>query len=479
MNLRMIAHLLGRTTIFFAASLCVPMAVGLYYGESPVPFLLAVAVSLAIALPCRRLRYDAAHFYARDGFVVVIVAWLLFCLLGAIPFVASGAIPSWVDALFESVSGLTTTGATILVEIEGLPRGILFWRSFTHWLGGMGVLVLAVALLPTLGGHAVQLLRAESTGPVPSRLAPRIADTAKILYALYACLTLLNVVALLLCGLGGLDAWITALGTAGTGGFSNLSSSIAGYNNPAAELVTTVFMLLFGVNFSLHFLLFRREWRAVISNEELRLYGIITAAAMLFIAVDIRPLLSTFGEALRYSSFQVASIITTTGYTTANFDLWPSFSKAILLLLMIMGSCVGSTSGGLKLLRVLVLFKAVRLEILRLLHPRAVRPLSIDGKPMDAKTSYGILVHVGLYIALWMVAILVVSLQGLSFEATISATISCISNVGPGYSEAYANYSIFSPFSKLVLSLCMLLGRVEILPFLLALFPSAWKSGQL
>ncbi len=474
----MVFSIVGRILLALAVALLPSMGVALYFGESVLPFLCTAGLLLLCGLPLLRLKFDAKRFYGRDGFTAVSLCWLLLCSFGALPFVFSGAIPNYVDALFETVSGFTTTGATILTDIEALPQGLLFWRSFTHWLGGMGVLVLVLAALPSMGSRAAELMRAESPGPTPARLAPRLGDTAKILYIIYLGLTALNIIALLLCGVDAFDAWIVALGTAGTGGFSNLNASMAGLDNLPAEIVTSIFMFIFGMNFSVHYLLLRREWRSVLKDEELRAYFLIVLVAVALITIDISPLYAGVGEALRHSSFQVSSVITTTGYSSTNFNVWPGFSRAILLLLMVIGASAGSTGGGLKVVRVVVIFKALRMEVGRILHPHAIKPLRMDGHLMDKQVTHSIITYVAIYMALWMIAFVVVSLQGLSIATTLSATISCISNIGPAFDGAYVSYAIFSPLNKILLSLCMLLGRLEILPFLLLFASLRWKTSQ-
>ncbi len=478
MNLRMLGYLFGVLMTIEASFLLLPLLTAAVYGESVLPFLYTVIMALALALPLILLRPRDRRFYAREGFVAVAGSWILLSLIGAFPFVFSGAIPHYIDAFFETVSGFTTTGATVLREIESLPRSILLWRSFTHWVGGMGVLVLMLAILPADNSRAMHLLRAEVPGPTKGKLVPRLRETAKILYGLYLVLTLLELLALLIAGLPFYDALVTALSTAGTGGFSVMNASVAGYENPAAEWIIAVFMLLFGINFNLYFFLLLGKFRSVLRNEELRTYLLIALAATAVIAVNILPLYEGLGGALRASFFQVASIMSTTGFVTADFSLWPMLSKGLLLLLMLTGASAGSTAGGLKISRVIILCKNAVREVKHILRPRSVNVTRLDGVALPEETVRATSTYLTLYLAVLLSSALLVSFDGLPVDITFSASLTCLSNVGPGLGALgpVGNFADLSFFSKLVLSLEMLFGRLEIFPLLVLFSPSTWRK---
>lgn len=477
MNIRMIVRILGYVLLGLALSLLLPLGVALLHGEDFRPYAFAIAIILLLGFPASRMRTPDKSFYSRESFFVVSMAWILISLLGALPYWFSGTIPRFIDAFFETVSGFTTTGSTILPDVEDIPYGLLFWRSMTQWLGGMGVLVLALAILPSLGARTSAILRAEAPGPTPTQLAPRVAQTAKILYILYISLTLLNAIALCLAGLPLYDAFIHAFSTAGTGGFSHMNSSIAYYDSLAVEIITTIFMLAFGTSFAVHYMVSRRDWKGIRANEEFRFYLIFALLAMVLVAVNIAPLYGSPGESFRHASFQVASVMTSTAFASTNFNQWPLFSRCFLILLMLIGSCAGSTGGGLKCMRVIILFKAIRQEVLRILHPRLMKPLHYNGHALDENITSGILIYIGLYIAVICAAFLLLSTQGLSFETNLTAAISSISNMGPGFDQAYSSYAMFNSMNKIVLSACMLLGRLEILPFFILLTPGVWRKA--
>ena len=475
----MLGYLFGILLSIEAALLTLPLLATAVFGESPLPFLYTAALLLAVAIPLVLLRPRRdRRFVAREGFVVVAGSWILLSLFGALPFLFSGAIPSYVDAVFETVSGFTTTGASILSSIEGLPRSILLWRSLTHWVGGMGVLVFMMALLPADNSRSMHLLRAEVPGPTKGKLVPKLRQTAGILYGIYLCLTLLEITVLLLTGLSFYDALVTTLSTAGTGGFSVLNGSLAGYANPAAEWAVAVFMLLFGVNFNLYFFLLVGRIRDVLRSEELRTYLLIVSAATAIILFNTLSLFGSFGEALRTSFFQVTSLISTTGFATAEFNLWPTLSKAVLLILMIFGASAGSTAGGMKLSRVIILFKSGIREMRHLLRPRSVNVIRLDGEVLSKETVRATGSYLTLYFGIFLIGSLLLSFNGYSLETTLTVTLSCLSNTGPAFGEigAFGNFSGFSVFSKLLLSLLMLVGRLEILPFLVFFSPSTWKK---
>ncbi|MDY3986120.1 TrkH family potassium uptake protein [Dysosmobacter sp.] len=476
MNHHMIGFVIGRILLTEAVLLVLPMAVALLYGEAATPFLIPMLLVAVCGLLLSARKPARTSLYARDGLAVVALAWLLMSLFGAMPFVLSGDIPRFVDAFFETVSGFTTTGASILTEIEPLGRGILFWRSFTHWVGGMGVLVFVMAILPMTDGHGMHLLRAEVPGPTVGKLVSRMGDTAKILYGIYLALTVIEIVLLLAGGMPLYDACIHAFGTAGTGGFSCRNLSVGAYDSAYFDIVIGVFMLLFGVNFNLYFFLLIRRFRDVFRSEELRAYLGIVAAAVVAITVDILHLYGSFASSLRYAFFQVASIITTTGFATADFNTWPSFSKAILVTLMFIGACAGSTGGGIKVARIIILVKTSLGDMRKMLHPNAIVTVRMEGKPLSDKHIRSVHLFITVYLLVFTGSLLLLSLEGFDLITTFTALTACINNIGPGLEMVgpMGNFAAFSDFSKLLLSFNMLVGRLEIFPMLL-FAPSIWK----
>ena len=398
-------------------------------------------------------------------------------LFGALLFVLTGDIPNYIDALFETISGLTTTGASVVTAPEEMTRGGMFWRLFTHWIGGMGILVFVLAVLPMSGNRSMHIMRAEVPGPTVGKLVPRIRKTASILYLLYIALTLVEMVLLIAGGMSFYDALLHAFATAGTGGLSTRALSIGYYNSAYIDIVVGVFMILFGVNFSLYYLILLGNIRTALRNEELRWFLGVIAFSVLTIAFDIRNLYGGVGHALRYSFFQVTSIISTTGFATADFNLWPEYSKFLLVLLMFVGGCAGSTAGGLKVSRVMLLFKSCTIEVKKMLRPRCIEEVRLDGKSVDGQTVYNALTYFTFYIIILLIAGLIVSLDGLDFTTNFTAALSCLSNVGPGLSLVgpTGSFAIFSPLSKIVLMICMLLGRLEIFPLLLLFVPFTWR----
>ena len=477
MNFKLVLRVVGKVMLLEAAAILLPMAVALLYGESPVPFLLSAVILLLAGLLLAHIPAKK-HFYTREGFFAVGLIWILTGVAGALPFYFSGEFASFVDCLFESYSGFTTTGASILTDIESHSRGVLFWRSFIHWMGGMGVLVLATAVVPSMGIRSHYLTQAETPGPVFSKLVPKQAQTSKILYQIYCVLTLAEVVCLKLAGMPLYDCFIHAFSSAGTGGFSNRNISVAAYDSVAIDLIISVFILLFSLNFALFFLLLTRRFKEVLASDELRFFLLVVAASTLLIAVDILPLYENIWQSLRYSLFQVASIISTTGFATADYVQWPQFSQTILILLMFCGACAGSTGGGIKCSRMLVLLRSIRRELHRISHPRSVEVVKLDGKVLDEETIRSVLSFVGCYVFILMFSTLVVSLDDFSFAVSFSSSLTCISNVGPGLELVgpMGNFAAFSPLSKLVLSACMVIGRLEIFPILILFSPRAWKK---
>ena len=474
---RFIAQIVTIEMVFLLPALCISLG----YGETAAVngFLLTLAVMAVFSGVLYALCRKAGKLFgAKEGLVCVSLSWIVMSMLGCLPFVFSGAIPSYVDALFETVSGFTTTGSSILSDVEALPRGILYWRSFTHWVGGMGVLVFLLAVSPGDGGKGftMHLLRAESPGPDVGKLVPKMKSTAMILYIIYIVLTVINFILLLLGGMEWLDALCTAFGTAGTGGFGIKNDSLASYS-PYIQNVTTVFMFLFGVNFSCYYLLLLKNWRSVLKDEELRFYIGLAVACAVLIAFDIRSLYGTWEETIRHSAFQVSTIMTTTGFATTDFDLWPTFSRSILLLLMIVGACAGSTGGGFKCARALLILKSLRRNIRKILQPRKVQVVRINGKVVDEQVLDNANAYLAAYIVIIILCILVISLDGFSVETNLTATLACFNNIGPGLDAVgpTCNYSAFSDLSKIVLSVAMLAGRLEIFPMLVLCSRSTWR----
>jgi len=478
MNTRIVANILGKVLLIEAALMLLPLTCTLIYRESPLPFVWAMALLLAVGFLLTRLKPKTQQLYAREGFVCVGASWVLMSLFGALPFLFSGQIPHVVDAVFETVSGFTTTGATILTEVEPLSRGIQFWRLFTHWIGGMGVLVFIMAVLPASGDNYMHIMRAEVPGPTVGKLVPRIRKTARILYLIYIGLTVLETVLLLCGGMSFYEALVHSFATAGTGGFSTRNASIGAFGSVYIEIVIATFMMLFGMNFNLFYLLLLGQFRAVLKSEELRAYLGIIAAAVLIIAGNISSLVGGFGQGLRYAYFQVTTIVSTTGFATADFDKWPEFSKWILFLLMFVGACAGSTAGGMKLSRILILVKSYMFELKKLIRPSRVQRIWFEGRPVEDETVKSVHVFFSAYMIMMLVSGLILSLDGFDFLTNLSASLVCISNVGPGFSlvGATGNYAMFSPLSKIVLLLEMLLGRLEIFPIVYLFSPRVWHS---
>ena len=421
-------------------------------------------------------------FSAQEGFAATGLSWIFMSAFGALPFFLSGQIPSYVDAFFEMVSGFTTTGASILTDVEALSRCNLFWRSFSHWLGGMGVLVFLLAVVPGArknGGTGIYLMRAESPGPSVDKLTPHLRQTAMILYGIYILLTALCIGCLLLGGMPVFDSFCIAFGTAGTGGFAIKNSSMGGYSY-FLQTVVTVFMFLFGVNFSLYYMLLLRKFKAVFKNEELRLYFGIAAGSIVLITINISRMYNTVYESVHHAAFQVVSIMTTTGYGTVDFEQWPAFSKAILLSLMFIGASAGSTGGGLKVSRVLLLMKSIRRTIRKALHPRRVQPVYMDGRAVSEEVCDNVNAYLAIYCVILVLSFAIISVDGFSIGTNFSAVASCFNNIGPGFElvGATQNFSIYSDLSKIILSLDMLLGRLEIFPLLLLLSPDTWSRRR-
>lgn len=455
------------------------LVVALIYSENSVwAFFYTILLLLVFGLALGSIKPKNKGIYAKDGFAIVAIGWILVSFFGALPFYFSGAIPSLVDSFFEASSGFSTTGASILQQIEGLPQGILFWRSFTHWIGGMGVLILAMAILPSAGTGALQIMKAESPGPSPGKLVPKVRETAKILYGIYIVITAIEVILLKIAGMSLFDAFIHTFGTVGTGGFSNMGLSVGAYNNVYIDMIITSFMFLCGANFALYYQVFKGNFKGFFKDEEFKLYGFIVIASIVLIALNIYgTIYKGVGQSIRYSAFQVVSIITTTGYATADFNIWPVFSKTILVFLMFVGGCAGSTGGGIKNIRFLLLFKAAKRDLLKIIHPRAVYTVRLGGKAVNEQTLSEVLGFFFMYIMVLCGAILIVSIEGKDIVTTVTSVVATIGNIGPGLGLVgpMGNFSGFTDLSKMVLSFCMIIGRLEIYPILLLTFSGFWK----
>ena len=482
MNKRLVLRLLGAILLIEALAMAPSLAISFLYGDGDALALLSsMALLAALGFPAWRFAHPREqNLRAREGFLVVALSWVLLSAFGALPFVISGLIPNYIDAFFEAVSGFTTTGATLMGNFDGLPRGVMFWRSFTHWIGGMGVLVLTLALLPQMTGRSSHLVRAESPGPSLSKIVPKMGDTAKILYLIYGVLTVIELAALIIAGMSPYDAAIHAMGTAGTGGFSNYGSSVGAFDSAVIDSIITFFMVLFGINFALFYRVLVGGWRDALRSEELHWYLALFAGSTLFVSLMILPQYGTFLNALRYGSFQVATIMSTTGYATADFNLWPQAVKALIVVLMFIGSCAGSTAGGIKVVRVGILCKLGCREVRRTFQPRKVQVVRFEGKGVEENRLTQVSAFFFVYVLLVLAGMFLVSLEGLyDLETNFTAVLTCISNVGPGLGHVgpVENFSGYGPFAKVVLSLLMLAGRLELFPILVLFHPSAWRKG--
>ena len=478
MNKKMIVYILGKMMGVEGLLLLIPALVSLIYHEkSVISFLIVAAILLVIYMVFGRKLPASKQIYGKEGFVIVGLAWILWSAFGALPFVISGSIPYYIDALFETISGFTTTGSTILADIEALPMGISFWRSLTHWIGGMGVLVFVMMLTSLDDENAMPLMRAEVPGPEADKLVPKARHTARLLYGMYFVLTAAEVVFLLFGGMNLYDALLHAFSTAGTGGFSNRAASVSFYDSAYIDGVITVFMILFGINFNLYFFILLKDWKSILKNEELWAYLGIVGVSIAIITGNILKIYGTVAHAFRYASFQVGSIITTTGFATADYDQWPELSKSILLALMFVGACAGSTGGGIKVSRLLIIVKSIRREVRKMLHPNAVTIIKVNGKKIGQDTLKNVNLYLTCYIIIMIVSILLVSIDNFDFATTFSGVLTTMSNVGPGISKVgpVMNFQPFSAVSKLVFCFDMLIGRLEIFPYLLLLSPELWR----
>ena len=480
MNVKMMGRFIAQIIAIEAAFMLPALAISLGYRETPAAVAFAITIGGMLALAALLFgfcRSAGRLFGAREGLTCVALSWIVMSLLGAVPFVLSKQIPNYIDALFEIVSGFTTTGSSVIAAPENLYRGLLYWRSFSHWIGGMGVLVFLLAVVPGSkgSGFTMHLLRAESPGPDVGKLVPKMRQTAMILYIIYVALTVINVIFLLAGGMHWLYALCTAFGTAGTGGFGVFSDSLA-TASPYLQWVTSVFMFLFGINFSCFYLLLLGKLRSVLKDEELRLYVGLAVACVIGLVLSIRPLYETLGETIRHASFQVSTIMTTTGYTTADYDKWPAIAKCILMLLMVVGACAGSTGGGLKCIRVLLLFKILRRNIRQTLNPKKVLVIRNNDQVVDEKVLSNVNAYLAAYVIIVVLGTLVLSLDGFSLETNLSAILATFNNIGPGFAGVgpTCTYAAYGVLSKLVMIVCMLAGRLEIFPILVLLSRSAW-----
>ncbi len=486
MNFRVIAKYMGNILMLEGVFMAQSIIVALIYKEyhTLLPFGVTILACLIIGFLLSKVKQDDRGIYAKEGYVSVALGWILISVFGAMPFVISGYIPNFIDAFFEVVSGFTTTGSSILTNVEALSNSMLYWRSFTHWLGGMGVLVFLMAIVPMSntkgGGEGLQLMRAESPGPSVGKMTPTLKETARVLYTIYVAMTVSLIVMLLLSGMPLFDSMLTAYGTAGTGGFGIKGDSMASYSH-LTQFIVAVGMMMFGVNFSIYYLIIKRKFKEAFSNEELRCYLGIIAVATLLIFFNVISSYENAGVALLDSFFSVNTVITTTGFATANFDLWPELSRFILVAIMISGASAGSTGGGVKVSRLIILLKTIKREISSVIHPRRVKSIMIDGKPVSETVVKNTLAYFAVY---WFIAVgsmfMLALIDGFNSETTVTAVMACLNNIGPGLNMVgpAGNFSMFSPLSKIILSFDMLVGRLEIWPMLLLLMPSTYKKAK-
>ena len=485
MNIKMVFSILGRTLLIEAGLLLLPLLVGIIYGENTwASFLIPIGGLIAVGLPLALLKLKDRSIHVKEGFVTVAFVWILMSLFGALPFVISGAIPSYIDALFETVSGFTTTGASIMngvdtVAIDALSRSLQFWRLFTHWIGGMGVLVFVLAILPGYNSGIMHVFRAESPGPSVGKLVSKLTRTARILYGIYIIMTVIEAVMLICGGMSVYEGVVHSFSTAGTGGFGIKGDSITSYS-VYIQMVIAVFMFLFGINFNLYYLILIGNFKKAIKSEEFIVYLIIVVGSTLAIALNILSLCADFGDAVRLSFFQVTSISSSTGFATADFDGWPALSKSILVALMIIGACGGSTGGGIKVSRAIILVKSGFSDIRRMLHPRSVVSTKVEGEVLSKETERNVHTYFILWVAIVIVCTILLSIEGNDVLTNFTATLACIGNIGPGLNKVgpSLNFGFYSPYCKLLLSFVMLVGRLEIFPMILMFAPRTWKRGS-
>ncbi len=482
MNFIVVLKYIGNIMRIEGAAMLPGLLISLYKQEYDAAHAFFITILLLLAFgslfaSVRPKRKEISH---REGFFIVGSSWILLSVFGALPLWLSRAVPKYLDCFFEIVSGFTTTGASILTEVESLPMGLLYWRSFTHWLGGMGILVFMLAIMPSDAGGSIKILRAESPGPIVGKLVPKMRKTAMILYMIYIVMTVLEIVFLLAGGMPLFDSVLNAFGTAGTGGFAIKNDSIAAYNSAYVDGVIGVFMLLFGVNFNIYYLMLTRQFLTAFTNREFLTYFGIVGFSVGAITINTLKVFGGVGKAFRYSFFQVASIITTTGFATSDFDKWPEFSRCLLVILMAIGACAGSTGGGIKVARLIILFKSMRNSIQKMLHPNSVRLVKVDGKVVDNRVIAEVNAYMLLYLLIFLISCLVVSLDNFNFDTTVTSVMACLNNIGPGLGVVgpTGNYYLLSDFSKIVLSADMLLGRLEIFPLITMFTPMMWKRSK-
>ena len=478
MNFPMIIYILGWILNFEAFFLIIPLVASIGYGENTLfPLLLTIGICIVIGLPITLRKPKESTLHSRDGYVIVSLSWIVLSAFGALPFVFSGAIPNYIDALFETVSGFTTTGATILSDVEAVPKSLLLWRSFTHWVGGMGVLVFIMAFLPLSGGQNLHIMKAESPGPSVSKLVPRIKTTALLLYAIYLVMTALEFVLLLFGGMSVFDAVNTAFATAGTGGFSVRNDGLAGYSD-AVRMIVTVFMILFSINFNVYFLLLSKKFKDALKVSEVWYYLAIIAAATAVITVNIKGMFPSVGEAFRNAIFTVSSMISSTGFTAVDFNLWPELSRTIIVLVMFIGACTGSTGGGIKVYRIVILFKSMGKELHTLIHPKQVKKIRMDSHEIGHEVIRSVNVFMVCFILVFVISLVCISFEDYDLITNFTAVTTTINNIGPGLDLVgpTSNFGFFSSFSKIVLIFDMLAGRLELFPMLLLFAPVTWKK---
>ncbi len=479
MKTKVVLHTVGQILLIEAGLLILPVIVGLIYHEqaSVQAFLLTIVITAAAGGLLSLVRPGKSSIYAREGFAITGLSWIMLSFFGCLPFVISRQIPEFIDAFFETVSGFTTTGSSILTDIESLDNAMLFWRSFTHWVGGMGILVFSMIIVPLGGKRSMYILRAEAPGPSSAKLVPKMRDTAVILYGIYFAMSALLLVLLLAGGMPLFDGLINVFGTAGTGGFSNHGASIGYYDNEYFEVVIGVFMLLFGVNFNIYYFIFLKRIKAAVRSEELHWYLGIIVFAVITIAININSLYGSLHQAARHSFFTVSSIITTTGFGTMDFDKWPEYSRTVLVMLMFIGACAGSTGGGLKVSRVMLLLRTVKRSMRRMIHSRSVESIRFEGRIVEEETLNTCLIYLTVYCLVTVASVVLVSLNNLPFETNVTGVIACMNNIGPGLGIVgpAGNFASFSGLSKLVLSFDMLAGRLELFPVLFIFSVKTWK----
>ncbi len=479
MNYGMIVRVLGNLILIEAAAMSIPLGISIYYNSGDArAFMVTILFMSAIGLLLSRLRAKKRYLKAKDAVTIVTFGWFIISFFGALPFVLSGSLPTFTDAFFEAVSGLTTTGATVISNVEIIPKGIIFWRSFMHWMGGMGILVLTLAIMPSIGVGSFQIFKAETPGPVTDKIVPKMKDTAKILYTVYLGITIIETVLLLIGGMNLFDALIHTFGTVGTGGFSNYNASIGHFNSNYIYFIVSLFMVGSGVNLALYYDLYKGNFKNILANTEFKIYLLIVSAATLLVFANIFGTYDSIGDTLNHAFFQVSSIITTTGYSTTDFDLWPDFSKSVLFMMMFVGGSAGSTAGSIKVIRLVILFKLVRREISKILHPRAILPIQVAGKRLSSDVVASVSGFFFLYLLIFLMGTLLISLENVGLVSAASAVAATLGNIGPGFDFVgpTKTYALFSDFSKWILSFLMLFGRLELFTFFLMLTPSFWKK---